>query len=112
MKIVVNRCYGGFSVSRKALHRLRELGCASALEEVDIGESWSDGSQNTSNSDSFCRDIPRNDSHLLQVLEELEEEANGSCAELGIIEIPEGVDWEIDEYDGKEHVAEKHRVWY
>lgn len=37
--------------------------------------------------------------------------ASGKCAELKVIEIPDGVDWEIDDYDGIETVHEKHRSW-
>jgi hypothetical protein len=25
--------------------------------------------------------------------------------------VPDGVDWELSEYDGIEHVAEAHRTW-
>ena len=32
-------------------------------------------------------------------------------AELEIVEIPDGVAWQIAEYDGFEHVAGKHRTW-
>ena len=32
-------------------------------------------------------------------------------AELKIVEIPDDVNWYVEEYDGKEHVAELHRVW-
>ena len=28
-----------------------------------------------------------------------------------IVEVPDGGEWELDEYDGIEHVAEKHRTW-
>ena len=28
-----------------------------------------------------------------------------------IVEIPDGVQWEITEYDGKECIKEKHRSW-
>ena len=53
----------------------------------------------------------RTDPLLIQVVEELGDEASGSCAELRIIEIPDGIDYEIDEYDGREHIAEVHRTW-
>ena len=33
------------------------------------------------------------------------------CSTLKIIEIPDDVDWIIEEYDGNEWVAEKHRTW-
>ena len=57
------------------------------------------------------RDLERNDPTLIEVVEELGEEASGRCAKLRIVEIPDNADWEIDEYDGMEHVAEKHRSW-
>jgi len=57
------------------------------------------------------RDIPRNDPFLIQVIEELGKQANGKYSLLKIIDIPDDVDWEIEEYDDWEWVAEKHRRW-
>ena len=57
------------------------------------------------------RDLARDDPYLVAVVEELGERANGRHAELKVVEIPADVQWEIDEYDGLEWVAEKHRVW-
>jgi hypothetical protein len=48
----------------------------------------------------------------VQVVEQMGDAASGSHSELAIVEIPDDVEWEIDEYDGREHVAEKHRTWY
>jgi hypothetical protein len=48
---------------------------------------------------------------LVQVVEELGEKASGLLARLKVIEIPDDVDWEIDDYDGRESVHEKHRSW-
>jgi hypothetical protein len=39
------------------------------------------------------------------------EKSSGVYAELKIVDIPDDVEWEIDEYDGKEWVAEVHRTW-
>lgn len=41
----------------------------------------------------------------------LGDKANGSCAKLQIVDIPNGTDYTIEEYDGNEHIAEKHRTW-
>jgi len=53
----------------------------------------------------------RNHPLLVQVVEELGADANGKFAELKVVEIPDGVDWTIQEYDGIEWVAEVHRAW-
>jgi hypothetical protein len=56
-------------------------------------------------------DIPRDDPALVETVEELGDIANGDCASLRVVEVPDDAEWEIDEYDGSEHVAEKHRTW-
>ena len=53
----------------------------------------------------------RADPKLVQVVEELGEAASGKYAELKVIEIPDGIEWEILDYDGYETVHEKHRSW-
>jgi hypothetical protein len=55
--------------------------------------------------------LDRTDPMLVRVVEELGDEANGRHAQLKVVEIPDGVDYFIDEYDGNEHVAERHRTW-
>lgn len=59
---------------------------------------------------SSC-EIPRDDVNLVRVVEELGEEANGRFAKLKIVEVPDGVEWEIKDYDGWETVEETHRSW-
>jgi hypothetical protein len=89
MKIVINRCYGGFGLSDVALTRYK----------------------NESGNDVSYWNIPRNDAILVNIVEELGEDSWGGCAELKVVEIPDGIEWEIDEYDGIEWVAEAHRKW-
>jgi len=48
---------------------------------------------------------------IIRVIEELGEAANGEHAALKIVEIPDDVEFTIEEYDGLEHVAENHRTW-
>jgi hypothetical protein len=57
------------------------------------------------------RDIARDDLVLIQVIEELGEDADGRHASLKIVEIPDDVEWQIEEYDGSEWIAEVHRTW-
>ena len=100
MKVVINTCYGGFGVSREALHRLRELGEETALKENYMRFH-----------ESYCDEIPRDSSLLIQVIGELCDAANGSLARLTVVDIPDGIEWEIEDYDGWEKVVEKHRSW-
>lgn len=111
-KIVINRCYGGFGVSRVALHSLRKMGNKHALEETDVGEKWPESNDVRIDSyDSFLDDIPRDDLQLVTVVEKLGSKASASLANLIVVEIPDDVKWVVEEYDGNEWVAEKHRTW-
>lgn len=136
MKIVINSCFGGFSLSNKAtkLYWERKLGVpvfmiqqtgyypnySYKLSEDEEGSSDSYVST-TDNLELFEKDFDkhyltnrpeeRDDPILIEVVEELGEEACGSCASLNVIEIPDDVSWEISEYDGYEKVEERHRSW-
>lgn len=113
MKVVINRCYGGFGLSDKATQRYGELkGLKLVWEKSDCG--YNDYYIGEISNDTYfsCYDIKRVDPILIQVVEELGAEADGQYAELAIIEIPDDVEWGIEEYDGREWVAEKHRTWY
>ena len=91
MKIVINSCYGGFSLSDKALELYN------TLANADI---------------QYTGDLERNDPILVHIVETLGAEANGRFAQLRIVEIPDDVNWEISDYDGMESVSEAHRSWY
>jgi hypothetical protein len=55
--------------------------------------------------------IERDDLMLVKVVEFLGDKANGRHAKLKIVEIPDDVEFKIEEYDGQECVAEAHRTW-
>lgn len=128
MKIVINVCFGGFGLSKKAMLRYGELSgtpiyhylCDSSTEELKRSdeESFMSSAYFTKpdlkkwevESNVYPRNFKRNDPILVQVVEELGEEANGKFAELKVVEIPD-VAWEIAEYDGNESVEEIHRSW-
>lgn len=38
-------------------------------------------------------------------------EFNQRCSSAVLVEIPDDIEWEIDEYDGNETIREKHRTW-
>lgn len=111
-KIVINKCHGKFCLSHKAFLRLRELGQQQALQEVDLGAYWPQGSTpNEPSLNQFGTEISRDDRMLVQVVEELRAEANGHCAALKIIEVPPDVPWLIENAHGVERVSEVHRAW-
>jgi len=90
MKIAINNCFGGFGLSELAIQRIKEM--SKSKHELEF---------------EHYRDNPL----LIKVIEELGEKANGTYAELKIVEIPDGINWVITEYDGMEHVAENHQTW-
>ncbi len=113
MKIVINSDYGGFSLSDEAI---LEYGKRKGLNLVkDENTSWRMSifyKESVAKENYFDeREIPRNDVDLIAAIEALGASANGFCASLKIVEIPEDVDWCIEENDGLEWVAEKHRTW-
>jgi hypothetical protein len=142
VKIVINKCYGGFGLSYEAMMLWAKLKKMKLYAYVSVAE-YKDGPHESRDwdryvpyrpgGDAFCihystrplaktgkisekgyvseHDIPRNDPALVKVVQRLKSKADGRCAELGIVEIPTGVDYEIDEYDGIETVHEKHRSW-
>ncbi len=122
MKVVINDCFGGFSLSMKAAGWLRDRGHPKAVEEFKertqggmsprspgLFSGWLD--PNGFSGSSWLRDIDRAAPLLLECLAELGAEANGEGAKLKIVEIPDGIEYEIEEYDGSEHIAEAHRTW-
>ena len=100
MKIAVNRDWGGFGLSEVAYNELGipwdEYGY---IENSDLGIQ------------SRNQYAYRTDPRLIAVVEKLGKAASGSLACVEIVEIPDGIDWTIDEYDGMETVEEKHRSW-
>lgn len=108
--VVINRCYGGFSLSVNAIRDLREAKSEHALAAHLPGEKYDDGTVSTIS--CGCRDIPRNDPHLVALIREKGPDyVGGDFARLEIVEIPADVKWYVHEYDGYESVYEEHRTW-
>lgn len=143
MKIVINRCHGGFCLSDRAYEQLSDLGIP-----IRKHEAQDDGSEDTGLPrergqevifDTQLDDPPRSEdeifsrglrtafkdsryfdfwtfqdrSHplLVRAVEELGQAASGLHAELAVIEIPDDVEWELCDREGREWIAEKHRRW-
>lgn len=48
---------------------------------------------------------------LIECIEKLKEASWDQYAKLSIVEIPDDIEFTIEEYDGLEHIAEAHRTW-
>lgn len=135
MKIVINRCFGGFALSEQAMHAYaarkgmklypEKDGCITTYwtvprnqrpREIDWQAATPEERQAHNEAYSkailYDRDIERDDPDLVAVVEVLgSEQASDRYADLRVVEIPDDVEYEISEYDGNEHIAEKHRTW-
>lgn len=123
MKVVINRCYGGFGLSDKAYERLIELGIPVKGYKKGLDNTENKGKIIFDNTLSNVKSLlsnrywdawiadDRTNPLLIQIVEELKDEVHRRFANLVIVEVPDDVKWYIDEYDGYEHIAENHRTW-
>jgi len=140
MKVVKNTCYGGFGLSPKAQKEYLERkgfnptfynrehtdDLNTEYTRISFEEAQSSGNlgvlttkedlgENPDNipGEKYFLDthISRDDEILVEVVEELGDEADGDCADLRVTTIPDDVEYEISEYDGIETIREKHQKW-
>jgi hypothetical protein len=139
MKVVINSCYGGFGVSAEALKELVLVNAKcirSMTPEKFYGKGWKEdfdyerksfidiGDGFFSHKDAFYvfrgdrflydlnnNDEFRSDKDLVAVVEKLGEEANGQFSKLKVVEIPDGISFEINDYDGMESIHQTHQSW-
>ena len=113
MKIVINACFGGFGLShlaqkiiadRKGIEiKFTEFATKKEMQLEDIKEGM-----------IVFSNLPkpsRTDPDLIDVVELLGDAVNTSCSLLKVVEIPDDVNWVIEEYDGREWISEKHGMW-
>jgi hypothetical protein len=138
MKVILNKCYGGFGVSQKgyelyakkknlSLYMYKRSNDDFMMFEkiskdenvllthyftVDMGDSFSIHSMKNWNGITLYLDEShRTDSVLIEVVEELGKEANGEFADLQIVEIPDDMEYEIIDHDGIERLCEVGKTW-
>jgi hypothetical protein len=92
IKVVINEDFGGFGLSDEAEALYKER-------------------KGITDPDWWYRDIARDDPVLIQIVEDMGTKADGTFAALKVVEVPDDVNWYIEEYDGREWVAERHRTW-
>lgn len=82
-KVVINSCFGGYGLSKKAYEFL--------------GKEWDKYGY------AYAGYVCRSDPKLVECVETLGEAANGECAELKVVEYDDyNFTHQIDEYDGLE----------
>jgi len=124
MEIMINKCYGGFDYSLQALKKYYECELNGYTFEGDklkddkrilirVCKSNKDKltSEEMRELDARGYEIERTDKKMIEIVKELGESASSPLAKIEIVEIPDGTEWEIEDYDGIEWVAEKHRTW-
>lgn len=139
MKVILNKRYGGFDVSDAAyelyakkkgitLYKYTDqinrdmtrvytrvdfgdrVGVMTHYFTCDFGKNPDEKSVDWSKM-LYLSSEHREDKTLIEVVEELGKAASGSFGELVIVEIPDGMDYVIDDYDGFEMLHEKVQVW-
>ena len=142
MKVVINKCYGGFGLSDEAEDAL--IGKCSHIELIEPieyyggpGSGYYEANKEWLTPDSWREDYERDlsgawftrfhdgkvivDHHrddkartcpaLVKVVADMGDAADGPRAKLRVVDIPEGIEYDISEYEGMEHIAEAHRTW-
>ena len=137
MKVILNKCYGGFGISKagyelyakkkgidifayetdfvngKSVYKKTCKGDMLFITYLtkDYGDCIEESSVDFAKFDLYLDSGHREDPILIEVVEELGDSANGSFAKLVIVDIPDGMKYEIDDYDGVETLHQKVKKW-
>lgn len=107
MKVLINNCYGGYGISHEACKLWLERNNISFIETKD---DYGDPQFIIDNDISYVSHlISRDDPYMIQIFEEKGSEfVSGECAELILVEVPDGCQYRIGEYDGMEWID---KIW-
>jgi len=124
MRVVINTCFGGFGISDEAAEWLiNERGWTLTYytpkgnlfnpdadfvvntEHISMMGLYSLARWRRHENELRCRP------DLIDCIKTLGTKVNTRFSELKVVTIPNSIEWQIEEYDGIEHIAEKHRTW-
>ena len=124
-KVMINKCYGGFGFSRKAIQLYIERKGLDVkpyfkefsgdtepvlvtweLYKAQIDTAWNYHLLHD-NGTYFSEDeeVGREDDFMIAIVEELGKEANGQYADIRTVEIMDDEEYEIHDYDGVESLT-------
>jgi len=136
--IAINTCFGGFALSAEACRWLAsERGWVvlsgfepfpgfiqvlvdQMMERDGVDREWAEDEVTRRTPGILSHDSSlfdpgayyfRDNADLVAVIQALGEKASTRSSKLKVVEIPDGVKWNISEYDGKEIIEEVHRSW-
>lgn len=138
MKVILNKCFGGFRPSAEAYRlyakkkgiklfpyeangfndyqkttwdKAQESGSMLTMYFTKDFGTRTAGSEGCGDYHFSLREESREDPILIEVVEELGKRASSCVSNLVVVKIPDGMDYMIDDYDGMETLHEKVRVW-
>lgn len=123
MKVVINTSFGGFRVSKSMLKQLCEQDCShvqtdsfrnyygeeESVPHFDYEDMILDHERRVVTWEEHSQ-LERSCPVLVKIVEEMDTQTR-ELLFLRVVEIPDDVNWYIENYDGLEHVAEVHRTW-
>ena len=135
-KVILNKCFGGFGLSKEAYElyaKKKGIDVFHYTQENLKKEIYTYATDDNRTFDFyFTKDFGdnvyisdedfkkyflkldekfREDKTLIEVVEELGEKANAFYSNLKIVEIPDDLDYVIDNYDGIETLHQKVKEW-
>lgn len=136
-KVILNKCFGGFDVSKEAyMLYAKKKGLTLYLYESefinrkfiykkvnddnsifrhyfikDMGDNVEISNEDYEKYCLYLKDEHREDPILIEVVEELGEKTSGRFGNLKVVEIPDDLEYVIDEYDGIETLHQKVKEW-
>jgi len=116
MKVVINSCFGGFGLSDAAFEKLLDrkgVAWEKIKDKYDLDVYYKAGHLEEEDHYLSYRQFTENraDPDLVAVVEQFGNDVNTVYSKLRIVDIPDDVEYTVEECDGLEHIAENHRTW-